>query len=154
MMVGMIRINFGKKEKINMLKLYSIILVVAFVLMACEDLIQGPEDEPVNDGPVNMRANFSSIQTEVFSKSCAVPACHGGTQEPTLSAGQSYGNLVNQVSLQNPSLLRVKPGDSNNSYLMKKLTGEGTSIMPPSGQLSEAKIDSIALWINNGALNN
>jgi hypothetical protein len=150
----MIPINFKDKRN-NMMWIYrSIFLFSLIFILACEDSIQGPEDEPVNRGPVNMRATFSNIQTEVFSKSCATPACHSGTQAPTLSAGQSYGNLVNQASLQNPSLLRVKPGDSNNSYLMKKLTGDGTSIMPPSGQLSEAKIDSIALWINNGALNN
>ena len=136
-----------------MRKFYGAFLLGLMFVLACEDSIQGPEDEPVNGGPGNMRANFSSIQAEVFSKSCATPACHGGTQDPTLTSGQAYNNLVNVTSLQNPSLVRVKPGDSNNSYLMKKLTGDGTSIMPPSGQLSNAKIDSIALWINNGALN-
>ena len=136
------------------MRVVFLFMIGLLFLTGCEDWIQGPEDELVNGGSENMRAKFSSIQTEVFSKSCAVPACHGGTQEPTLTSGQSYMNLVNQASLQNPSLLRVKPGDGNNSYLMKKLTGDGTSIMPPSGQLSEAIIDSIALWINNGALNN
>ncbi len=137
-----------------MRKLGSLLFLSLFLFVACEDSIQGPEDEPVNGGPENMPAKFSSIQDEVFSTSCALSGCHGGAQSPDLSAGQAYGNLVNQASLENPSMLRVKPGDSNNSLLMKKLKGDGTSVMPPSGKLSEAIIDSIAAWIDNGALNN
>jgi hypothetical protein len=133
----------------------SILLFLSLLLfVGCEDSIQGPEDEPVNGGPVNMPARFSSIQNEVFTKSCALSGCHSGEQSPNLSAGQAYGNLVNQASFQNPSMLRVKPGDSNNSYLMKKLKNDGTSVMPPSGQLSQAIIDSIAAWIDKGALDN
>ena len=120
---------------------------------ACEKLIQGPGDEKNQADSGNMRAKFSSIQAEVFTPVCAVPECHGGTQDPNLSAGQAYNNLVNKSSIENPSFLRVKPGDSHNSYLMKKLNGDGTSKMPLGGELSQVNIDSIALWINNGALN-
>ena len=137
-----------------MKKLFSICMLGTLLLTACEDLIQGPEDEIENGGSTNMRATFSSIQAEVFSPTCAVPGCHGGSQNPNLSAGQAYNNLVNKASAQNPSMMRVKPWESANSYLMKKLTGDGTSRMPPAGEISQAKIDSIALWINNGALNN
>jgi hypothetical protein len=137
-----------------MRKLSGLLFLCLLLFVGCEDSIQGPEDEPVNGGPENMPARFSSIQDEVFSKSCAVSGCHAGSQDPNLSVGQAYGNLINQLSAQNPSMMRVKPGDSNNSYLMKKLTEDGTSIMPPSGQLSQVKIDSIAAWIDRGALNN
>jgi len=137
-----------------MKKVFSLCLLGILFLTACEDLIQGPEDEINNSGPGNMRATFSSIQSEVFSETCATSGCHGGSQDPNLSAGQAYDNLVNKASIQNPSMMRVKPGESNNSYLMKKITGDGTSMMPPGGELSQAKIDSIALWINKGALNN
>ena len=141
------------KELIRMKKLFSLCLFGILFLTACEDLIQGPEDE-INSGPTNMRATFSSIQTEVFSTTCALSGCHGGSQSPNLSAGQAYDNLVNKASIQNPSMMRVKPGESNNSYLMRKLTGDVTSRMPPAGELSQVKIDSIALWINKDALNN
>ena len=137
-----------------MKKIYSIWLLGILMLTSCEDSIQGPEDEPVNGGPNNMRATFSSIQADVFTPTCAVAGCHGGAQNPNLSAGQAYNNLVNKPSSGNPSMMRVKPGESVNSYLMKKLNGDGTSIMPPNGQLSQVKIDSISLWINNGAMNN
>jgi len=135
-------------------KFYSTCLLGMLLLMACEDLIQGPEDEINNSGPTNMRATFSSIQNEVFSTTCALSGCHAGSQNPNLSAGQAYDNLVNKASIQNPSMMRVKPGESSNSYLIKKLSGDGTSRMPPAGELSQVKIDSIALWINKGALNN
>jgi hypothetical protein len=46
---------------------------------------------------------------------------------------------------------RVKTGDSENSWLIKKLKAEGTSIMPPVGQLSASVVDTVALWINKGA---
>lgn len=137
-----------------MRKIHILLFLVIMFLAACEDSIQGPGDEINNDGSGNMQATFSSIQSEVFSPTCATSGCHGGSQNPNLSAGQAYNNLVNRASSQNSSLMRVKPGDSKNSYLMKKLNGDGTSIMPPSGQLSQVKIDSIAAWIDRGALNN
>jgi hypothetical protein len=129
-----------------------VILFLFFI--SCEESIQGPDDENNNGGSSNMRATFSSIQANVFTPTCALAGCHGGSQSPNLSVGQAYNNLVNKASSQNPSMMRVKPGESSNSYLMKKLNGDGTSIMPPSGQLSQAKIDSIALWIDTGASNN
>ena len=108
-----------------MRKFYITFSLLGLLLVSCEDWIQGPEDEPQNGGQSNMSARFSDIQTEVFSKSCATSGCHNGTQDPNLSAGEAYNNLVNQASAQVPSMLRVKPGDSNNSYLMKKLTQIG-----------------------------
>ena len=50
--------------------------------------------------------------------------------------------------------MRVKPFESENSYLIRKLRGQGTSVMPPSGQLKAAVIDSVVAWIDKGALNN
>ena len=124
-----------------------------FLLSACESNIQGPEDlrPPVNK-PI--RATFSSIQNELLSPTCALSGCHGGVQDPNLSTGKSFGNIVNVASIENQSLLRVKPFDSNNSLLVRKLRGQNTSVMPPAGQLSAAVIDSVAAWIDRGALNN
>jgi hypothetical protein len=124
-----------------------------FLISACENLIEGPEDEVNNGGSNGIRATFSSIQEKVFTPTCALSGCHGGSQNPNLSSGQAYSNLVNKASSQKPSVLRVKPGESTNSYLIDKLTGDDTSVMPPSGQLSQATIDSIIVWIDNGALN-
>ena len=70
-----------------------------------------------------------------------------------LTPDQAYANLVDVTSVQSPSLKRVKPFDSANSYLMKKLNGSGTSVMPPGGKLNKARIDSVAAWITRGAPN-
>ena len=135
-------------------KLSLIILFLVFIMASCENSIEGPEDINPDSGVNNLQATFSSIQQSVLTPTCAAPACHGGSQNPNLSAGQAYNNLVNKASVQNPSLLRVKPGESANSYLIKKLNGDGTTVMPPSGKLSQDIINLIAEWINDGALNN
>ena len=129
-------------------------ILALFIIFGCENYIQGPEDAvnpPVDN---KMRATFTSIQNELFSTTCAKSGCHAGAQSPDLSAGKAYGNLVNVASIQNPSLMRVKPFESNNSVLVRKLRGEGTSVMPPSGQLSKAVIDSVVTWIDRGASKN
>jgi len=133
----------------------SVLLLFAVCLIgSCEDNIQGPADNDGSPSANNMKAAFTSIQNELFSTTCAKSGCHAGAQSPELSAGNSYNNLVNVASIENPSLVRVKPYESKNSYLLKKLRGEGTTVMPPTGKLSNAVIDSIAVWIDKGALNN
>ena len=137
-----------------MIKHFLIILFLVFIMTSCENSIEGPEDINPDNGVTDLQATFSSIQKNVLTPTCALPACHGGSQSPNLSAGQAYDNLVNKASAQNPSLLRVAPGESTNSYLIKKLNGDGTSMMPPTGKLSQDVINLIAEWINDGALNN
>jgi len=130
------------------------LVILFFTLISCENNIQGPADT-TNPPDAGMRATFSSIQDQLFSPTCATAGCHGGTQSPNLSAGKAYNNLVNVSSLENPTLLRVKPNDSENSFLIRKLRGQNTTRMPLGGsQLSAAIIDSVVVWINKGALNN
>ncbi len=62
--------------------------------------------------------------------------------------------LVNVPSAEVPALMRVAPGDPNNSYLIQKL--EGTAAvggrMPLGGSpLPQATISVIRQWITNGA---
>ncbi len=135
------------------MKHYFYICLTTVFLISCENLIEGPED--LNNPSGNtVKTTLTSIQNELFTKSCPLSGCHGGTQKPNLTAGQSYGNLVNVASIGNASLMRVKPFESDNSYLIRKLRGQGTSVMPPSGQLKAAIIDSVVAWIDKGALNN
>jgi hypothetical protein len=114
--------------------------------------------EPENQNPpANIKlSKFSNLQQNVLTNSCAVSGCHSLPNPRAsliLTAGNAYGNLVNVSSIQMQSMLRVKPDDSNNSWLMKKLRAQGTTVMPPNGQLSVAVIDSIAKWIDQGAAN-
>lgn len=110
----------------------------------------------INSGGTSaVKATFSSIQQNVFSKSCAFSSCHAGSVSPTLSAGNAYGNIVNRSSSVGKAY--IKPSDPDNSYLLLKLKGQNISgaRMPRNASpLTQAVIDSISLWIQNGAQNN
>jgi hypothetical protein len=102
---------------------------------------------------------FSEIQTQVFNARCT--GCHSGAGAPqglNLSAGASYGLLVNVASAEVPSLMRVEPGNADDSYIIHKLEGASSIVgvrMPAGGPfLDQATIDRIRAWIDSGAPNN
>jgi hypothetical protein len=74
------------------------------------------------------------------------------------SAAGAYAALVGVAGTQQPTLQRVKPGDPASSYLISKLEGVNignTNRMPLGGPfLDQATIDSVKVWIAQGALNN
>jgi hypothetical protein len=104
-------------------------------------------------------ATLTSIQTSVFTPRCA--ACHTGvgTTLPgalnLTSAAASHAALVSSASLEAPSLNRVAPGSASDSYLIHKLEGDPNIVggrMPAGGPfLERTTVDSIRLWITNGA---
>jgi cytochrome c553 len=47
----------------------------------------------------------------------------------------------------------ISPGNANGSKLYRVLLEDGEDRMPPDAPLSEAQMDSIAAWINQGAKN-
>jgi hypothetical protein len=100
--------------------------------------------------------NFDSIQSNVFDQLCV--HCHSGANAPAglrLDAANSYLNLVAVPAREQPSLMRVAPGDANNSYLIQKLEGTASvggrmpAGLPP---LPQSDIDVIRQWIGVGAL--
>jgi mono/diheme cytochrome c family protein len=107
---------------------------------------------------------LSEIQTLVFTPKCS--GCHNGSNAPggalpgsqDLRAGHSFASLVNVASHEQPALMRVKPGDPANSYLIQKLEGAAGisgSQMPLGGPfLDQATIDKVKSWIASGAPNN
>ena len=133
-----------------------IIICLSIFLNGCADHIVS-ECEECNPIQSEAKLNtFSGIQTKLLNTTCALSGCHGenATQANLLLVeGEAYSNLVNEQSFLYPQFLRVKPGDSENSLLIKVLKGEAVQ-MPPTGKLDDAIIDSIAMWIDNGALNN
>ncbi len=102
-----------------------------------------------------LTADFASIQAHVFTPICSV--CHAGGGAPQglrLDATNSYSLLVGVPSTEVPSILRVKPGDPNNSYIIQKLEGHSAvgARMPFGGPyLTSDVIATIAQWITNGA---
>jgi uncharacterized protein (TIGR03118 family) len=109
-------------------------------------------------------ATLTQIQQAVFTRSCS--GCHDGSQPADgslpgamdLRAGHSFASLVNVASLEQPDLMRVKPGDAAVSYLIHKLEGNaGISgqRMPLGGPfLDAATIDQVKSWIASGAPSN
>jgi hypothetical protein len=106
-----------------------------------------------SSGPLT--ADFDSIQAHVFTPICTV--CHAGANAPhglRLDAADSYNLLVGVPSVEVPSILRVKPGDPDNSYLIQKLEGHAAvgARMPFGGPyLSSDVVAVIRQWITNGA---
>ncbi len=126
------------------------------IMIGCtETNILEPEPEPDPSIPFS---KFSSIQEKVFSPRCDRPGCHGTTNTQAnllLGEGEAYQNLVGVQSIIFPLLKRVLPDSSSQSLLIKILKGEVSPRMPLEGDfLSDAVIDSIAKWIDDGAINN
>ena len=105
-------------------------------------------------------ASLSTIQEMIFTPTCATSNCHSGTNPPDgldLSAGSAYANTVNVASVQMPSLFRIRPGDPDASYLVRKIEGVGiVANRMPLGQppLSAEEIDLIRRWVSEGAQDN
>jgi hypothetical protein len=71
-----------------------------------------------------LSADFASIQADIFTPICSVCHIGGGAPEGLrLDATDSFNLLVGVPSTEVPSLLRVKPGDPDNSYIIQKLEG-------------------------------
>ena len=136
------------------MNLKLIILAFSTLLIAsCSEHIVS-ECEPIDEGEPAMAATFSAINEEVLQTTCALSNCHVNAFLPELSESVAYENLVNKPNVLG-NMDYVKPGDASNSFLIKKLLGDGTTIMPSGGpSIGSQKIDSIRAWINNGALNN
>jgi hypothetical protein len=107
-------------------------------------------------GPIT--ADFQSIQDNVFTPICA--QCHIGASAPEglqLDAGHSYNLLVGVPSSEQPNLLRVKPGDPDDSYMVHKIEGapgiDGGQMPLQEKPLPQATMDAIRQWITNGAPN-
>ncbi len=108
-------------------------------LTSCPDTTSKPADY------VNPRACFSRDILPVLVSSCAMTGCHDAVthEEDYIFAGYST------------TLQAVRPGNPEESKLYEVITApEGEDRMPPAplSRLTSAQIDSIAAWINYGAL--
>ncbi len=108
-------------------------------------------------GSTPLTADFQSIQDNVFTARCI--KCHSGAGAPEglqLDADHSYALLVGVPSSEQPTVLRVAPGDPDSSYIIRKLQNTGGisgAQMPADGPpyLPQATIDVIKQWITAGA---
>ena len=117
-----------------------------------------PDDGGADDGSAQNPATLSRIQSEILSARCAI--CHTGAGAPRGlrldSVDTSFSLLVGVASDEVPSLLRVNPGDPDNSYLVRKIEGAPDIVgqqMPLGGPpLSAEQIALVREWIRDGAL--
>lgn len=115
------------------------------MILGCEEQITSNCDLP--DENV-MPAQFSAIQKTIFNTNCV--SCHSGSipsGKLDLSSDNAYSELMSKNI--------VVPGNSSFSVLYDRLnTNDQSKVMPPSGKMAQVLIDSVAAWIDKGALNN
>jgi hypothetical protein len=121
-------------------------------------------------GPTpNLQPTFSSISQEIFNttdasgRTACINCHHSNGRVPAggldLQASGAYTRLVNVASGQRPTLMRVKPGAPDDSYLVHKLDGRsgivGTRMPRGTGPyLTDGQMLVIRRWIELGAPNN
>jgi uncharacterized protein (TIGR03118 family) len=111
------------------------------------------------------QVTLSQLQTQVFTPICS--GCHTGIGSSlpgvqNLTAGHTYASIVNVPSIEQPNLLRIKPNDPSNSYLIQKIEGapgiSGSRMPFGCGSssdpcLDQATINMFIQWVNEGAPN-
>ena len=125
-------------------------------------------DESLSDltGPTpDLAPTFSSIQRDILNASDAsgrpaCTSCHNGNPfvPGNYTGTGAYNALVNARSVEKPNLLRVAPGDPDNSYMVHKLEGGPNIVgerMPRGGGpfLTSGQMLVIRRWIAEGARN-
>lgn len=132
---------------------FMAVTLVVFALFSCADHITESRDAGNGSGQSGKKVP-ASVQV-IFDQSCALSGCHRDFQRPFLTAEVAYDNIVRAPSTQSPGLNFIEPGDPSRSYLYLKITGAsgiiGTRMPQASPPLSAAQIDTIRVWIENGA---
>lgn len=100
-------------------------------------------------------SEFDTLQSTLFTPTCS--GCHGasGAAGLSLTASNAYSNLVGVPSRTSGGVLRVAPGDPDNSMIIMKVEGRPGvgSRMPLGGSaLPDETIQLLRDWIAAGAL--
>ncbi len=128
-----------------MKKLFQLIVVIgiSFSMNSCYyDSIY----EPVVIDDPNEEPTVISYQDDIIPLWAQCVGCHNGNTPPNFSDDVSYGELLDGY---------VVSGNADASILYKSLLGiDGVSLMPPGSPWSDAKINAVKDWIDQGAENN
>ncbi len=92
---------------------------------------------------------FQNTILPLIVSSCAKSGCHDAISHEDGIVLDNYQNIMNHGE--------IRPGNPGNSDLFELITeNDPDDVMPPPpfAPLSQADIDKIALWINQGAQNN
>lgn len=151
-----------------------------FAFIAAVGACSSSEDAKVCAGEYTPPASFDpntpqvKFSTDVFPlfTTCATNDCHGQPNNSNhvfisqSDARSTVPGLVNVPSNKLPSMVYVKPGDPNNSFLMKKLDGShcaldkqcvggtcGDQMPNKETQFSVEERDKVRRWIAQGGKN-
>jgi hypothetical protein len=125
-----------------------LLLILSLAILSCSGNITSECELESSNSNQQMKARLSEIQSTVFDNRCTW--CHSGNPPDgnlDLSSGTSRSELISKNL--------IIPFNSTESILMKRINPvEISQVMPPSGKISQALIDSIAAWIDMGAIDN
>lgn len=135
--------------------------VLAFSLNSCAGR-GGDETESSVENPstsTSVGIDYATQVQPIFDSNCSCHLTFIAPQGVVLQAGASYDSLVNLPSVESPSLLLVKPGDPDNSYLVIKIDNNVPDVnsrrvgdrMPRGLPLKASEIEIIRQWIEEGA---
>ncbi len=149
--------------RLDQQRLYGLLAVI-LAAAGCAGNGQGLDQngQPISagdtSGSTEITADLASIEANVFTPICS--KCHIGAGAPEglqLDAAHAYDFLVGVPSAEEPSLLRVNPGNPDSSYMLMKIEGapgiEGSQMPLGETPLPAATIAAIRQWIANGAPN-
>jgi hypothetical protein len=115
--------------------------------------------------PTPTAVSFAQDIKPIFDNKCALSGCHAGSS-PAMDMNLEVPfdttlGAVGVASQEVPSMLRINPENPDQSYLVNKIEGTQEQVggfgsqMPLVGCcLSDAEIQNIKKWIEEGAKNN
>lgn len=148
------------KSILMWLRRSSLILLLA-IITACGGggSSTGPEPDPDPDPTPNpdRPVSFSEDIQPIFNGNCAVSGCHDSNTQESGVNFSSYDAALSSIGIQYGTEV-IDPGNPNNSPIVDKISNDNPEFgerMPLDRQpLSDADIDSIVAWIDDGAPNN
>ncbi len=133
----------------------------------------GPASGSTSGTPAGQPRSYRKDVLPILTGSCALSACHGdrngnpgvGIYLPLGDPEGIYADLMTDSRTAKGHKF-VVPRDPAKSFLYAKVVGDLTDFipscpnagcgdrMPPTGRLSDADLDTLKLWITEGAANN
>ncbi len=136
-------------------KIFFVSLVLVMISLQSCTKDKGPIEPEV----ILTTVSFSMDVQPIFDTNCI--SCHNTANSQyygylDLSTGYAYSSLVAVVSNGYSPNLRVSSGDAENSVLWQKVNNSQLfgSNMPLGGTITNAEIETIKVWINEGAIEN
>jgi hypothetical protein len=137
--------------------LWPVLFLAVALIVSCSSSDPGSPGD--GNGGVPEDPSFADDVQPIFNANCTSQFCHGAGESAglKLTSGDSYAELVDVTSTNEPPAKRVLADDAENSYLVIKLEGRqsvGGRMPLNAGALSDDDIQTIRNWIDNGAEEN